>query len=219
MSELPSRLLVVTDRSATDSPDVAARLLHDTLARLLRAGARWIWFRERDLAPEARRALARDVVRLVKAGGGALTIGADVALAAELGADGVHLPGGTNAAELAKARRRLPDGWIGVSAHAPDEVAMAARAGADYATLSPIFPTPSKPGYGPALGPEAIRIATGFGMPVIALGGITVDRVEACRSAGAAGVAVMGALMRPPDPTAAARAYLARLAAGSGERR
>ncbi|MGU3360232.1 thiamine phosphate synthase [Methylobacterium sp. M6A4_1b] len=218
MRGLPSRLLVVTDRSVTEVPDVAARHLRVTLERLLRAGARWIWFRERDLTSEARRALARDVVRLVKAEGGALTIGADAALAAELGADGVHLPGGTSAADLAEARRRLPDGWIGISAHAPDEVAMAARAGADYATLSPIFPTPSKPGYGPALGTDAIRIASGFGMPVIALGGITVDRVEACRSAGAAGVAVMGALMRPPDPTAGARAYLARLAAGSDVR-
>ncbi|POR41972.1 thiamine phosphate synthase [Methylobacterium sp. V23] len=211
MSGLPARLLVVTDRSASDAPKVAARHLCATLERLLRAGARWVWFRERDLAPEARRALARDIARLVQAEGGSLTIGADAALAAELGADGVHLPGGSTATGIAEARRHLPVGRIGVSAHTPDEVAAAARAGADYATLSPIFPTSSKPGYGPALGAEALRTAAGFGMPVIALGGMTVDRVDLCRAAGAAGVAVMGALMRSVDPAAEVRAYRARL--------
>jgi thiamine-phosphate pyrophosphorylase len=218
MSRLPSRLLVVTDRCATRAPEDAARQLRDTLERLLRAGARWIWFRERDLAPDTRRMLAREIARLVKAEGGVLTIGADAALAADLGADGVHLPGGSSAAAIAEARRYLPTGCIGVSAHTPDEVARAARAGADYTTLSPIFPTPSKPGYGPALGREALAIAAGFGIPVIALGGITVGRVDACRAAGAAGVAVMGALMRGPDPESEARAYLACLGAASDGR-
>ncbi|KQP62401.1 thiamine monophosphate synthase [Methylobacterium sp. Leaf111] len=218
MSGLPARLLVVTDRSATDVPEVAVRNLRATLERLLRAGARWVWFRERDLAPDARRALARDIARLVQAEGGSLTIGADVALAAELGADGVHLPGGTTSAEIAEARRRLSGGRIGVSAHTLEEIAVAARSGADYATLSPIFPTQSKPGYGPALGAAALETAAGFGIPVIALGGITVDSVDACRAAGAAGVAVMGALMHGADPVAEARAYLARLGATSDER-
>ena len=218
MSGLPARLLVVTERSATDAPEVAARQLRATLERLLQAGAHWVWFRERDLAPDARRALARDIAHLVRREGGFLTIGADVALAADLRADGVHLPGGTTADEIAEARRCLPGGRIGVSAHTPEEVAVAARAGADYATLSPIYPTPSKPGYGPAHGAGALRTAAGFGIPVIALGGITVDRVNQCRAAGAAGVAVMGALMRGADPEDGLRAYLARLGAASDER-
>lgn len=218
MSGLPARLLVVTDRSATDAPEVAARQLRATLERLLRAGACWVWFRERDLASDARRALARDIALLVRREGGFLTIGADAALAADLGADGVHLPGGTTATDIAQGRRCLPGGRIGVSAHTPEDVAVAVRAGADYATLSPIFPTPSKPGYGPALGVEALRTAAAFGMPVIALGGITVDRVSQCREAGAAGVAVMGALMRAADPEDELRAYLARLGAASDER-
>ena len=77
---------------------------------------------------------------------------------------------------------------------------MAARYGADYATLSPIFATPSKPGYGPALGPAALRAARACGLPVIALGGVTAETARPCHEAGAAGIAVMGGLMRSRDP-------------------
>ncbi|MET3692458.1 thiamine-phosphate pyrophosphorylase [Methylobacterium goesingense] len=186
-----------------------------TLDRLLGAGIRWVWFRERDLASESRRTLGRAVAERVRAHRGTLTVGGDPALAAELGADGVHLPGGTSSAAIRRARLLLSQGLLGVSAHAIDEVRAAAAAGADYVTLSPIFLTASKPGYGPALGPAALRCATAFGCPVIALGGITPDRVADCMRAGAAGIAVMGTLMRSADPASQARRYLARLDAAS----
>jgi len=117
-----------------------------------------------------------------------------VDLACELAADGVHLGAG---ASVAAARRKLgPAALIGISAHGAADIAAATAAGADYATLSPIYPTQSKPDYGPALGVAAIMQAAQSALPVLALGGITAERAPACLRAGAAGIAVMGAVMR-----------------------
>jgi thiamine-phosphate pyrophosphorylase len=126
------------------------------------------------------------------------------------GAGGVHLPAGS---DPKAARALLPDGRIGVSAHSPAEAAAMIAAGADYVTISPIFPTDSKPGYGPALGlaglAEAAAIANG---PVVALAGINPDNARSCIEAGAAGIAVMGEVMRAPDPEATVRALVEAIA-------
>ncbi len=198
---LPSRLLVVTDRLG------ARRPLAETVRAVLEGGGRWIWLRERDLDAPARRDLARDLLGIVRGAGGRLVVGADPDLCAAIGADGVHLPGATTAPEVAAARRRLgPAALIGVSAHGAADLAEAAEA--DYVTLSPIFASASKPGYGPALGLDGLRAGCAAGIPVIALGGLAPEAAPACRAAGAAGVAVMGGLMRAQDPAAAARTFL-----------
>lgn len=208
MTALPSPLLVVTDRHGHP------RSLAETVRAVLAGGARWIWFRDRDLPRDGRRALAEDLAALVNDAGGVLTIGADPDLAVTTGAGGVHLGGGSGRAAIMEARRRLgATGLVGVSAHTSRDVEEAAEGGADYVTLSPIFATPSKPGYGPALGPDAIAEAARIGLPVIALGGLDAGNAAACRGAGAAGIAVMGGLMRADDPAAAARACLTAWAA------
>ncbi len=185
---LPGRLLVVTDRHQAPAP------LPEVVEDLLGAGARWIWLRDRDLPPDERRALARDLAARVARHGGTLTIGADVALAAACGT-GVQLGAGD---DVGAARRRMDDAaLVGVSAHGLDDLRRARDAGADYATLSPIFPSPSKPGYGPALGLEALAaLHEAVGLPVLALGGVTAAEARACRDAGAHGIAVMGPAMR-----------------------
>lgn len=196
MRTLPSPLLAVTDRHGHERP------LAETVQAILEGGGRWIWFRDRDLDPLARRGLGEAVAARVRAFGGVLTVGGDVALAQTLGG-GVHLGGGSGSEAILTARATLGEGaLIGVSAHAPHEVSAAAEAGADYVTLSPIYATASKPGYGPALGPEGL--ATAPGLPVVALGGIDLTRITECRAAGAAGVAIMGGLMRAGDPADAA---------------
>jgi len=82
----------------------------------------------------------------------------------------------------------------------------------DYAVLGPVHATASKPGYGPALGVEGVRLIAGATpVPIIAIGGITPGRVGDVMSAGAAGVAVMGSVMRALDPGAEVRALLAAL--------
>jgi thiamine-phosphate pyrophosphorylase len=137
-----------------------------------------------------------------------LSVSRDVDLAVEFGAS-VHLQ---SAAAVGAARQRLgPDAIIGVSAHGPGDVEAAAAAGADYATLSPIFLTSSKPGYGPALGVPAIREAAKAGIAIVALGGVTADAARPCLDAGAAGVAIMGDVMRSDDPGGSVSALLKSL--------
>ena len=132
--------------------------------------------------------------------GACLSVGGDVDLALEVAADGVHLAADAALASgLAAARARLgAAAIIGVSAHGDEEVAAARAAGADYVTLSPIYPTSSKPGYGPALGVEGLAQAARGPLPVLALGGVTAARTTECRRAGAAGIAIMGEVMRAP---------------------
>ncbi|MCJ2077724.1 thiamine phosphate synthase [Methylobacterium sp. E-016] len=196
---LPSPLLAVTDRHGP-------RPLGETIAAVLDGGCRWVWFRDRDLPPPERGVLAERIAERVREAGGVLSVGGDLELAAALGAS-VHLGGGTDRTAIADARRRLgTSALVGVSAHGLRDVEAAEDA--DYVTLSPVFATASKPGYGPALGLGAIATAARIGIPVVALGGIGVATAAACRRAGAAGVAVMGGLMRVDDPSAEARALL-----------
>jgi len=95
-----------------------------------------------------------------------------------------------------------------VKCHSIDEVG-AAR-GAPYVTISPVAPTPSKPGYGPPLGVDGVRaaVAAAGGTPVYALGGVTAANARSFCSAGAYGVAVMGAVLRAGDPDAVVRELL-----------
>jgi thiamine-phosphate pyrophosphorylase len=205
MRPLPGPLLVITDRHQARQP------LETIAAAVGRGGGRWLLFRDKDLAAPARRDLALRLVRIAAEHGLALSVGADIALAAAVGAAGVHLQA---AGEVAAARDRLADAIIGVSAHSLADVAAAAAMGADYVTLSPIFLTESKPGYGPALGTEALRAAAGHGIPVLALAGVTAATAGACLAAGASGVAVMGGVMRAEDPARAVRDIVEVLRSG-----
>ena len=199
---LPSPpLLVISDRSQAKRPVV------EIAEAAFRGGCRWFSLREKDLPPAERRALLRQLVTLGHRHGANVMVHDDIAGAGAEGAGGVHLPGG---GDPAAARRLLPHGLIGVSAHTPAEAAAQLRAGADYVTLSPIFLTASKPGYGPAVGLAALAAAaTLAGGPVVALGGIDVGNIAACRAAGSSGIAVMGKIMRAADPEAAVRRLLA----------
>ena len=196
-------LLVISDRSQ------ARRPLLEVAAAVFAGGCRWFSLREKDLPAEERRALLGDLVALGRRYGGTIMAHDDIAAVLETGADGVHLPGGSNPAA---ARPRLPRGLIGVSTHSAPEAAAVLRAGADYVTLSPVFLTDSKPEYGPALGLDALaaaaRLAPG---PVIALGGIGAANAPACLAAGARGIAVMGEVMRATDPEATVRDLLAAI--------
>jgi thiamine-phosphate pyrophosphorylase len=191
MKQLPSPLLVITDRHQ-------ARLSIEAIAEAIgQAGGRWLLLRDKDLDPQQRRGLAARLAEIASRHGMHLSVSRDIDLAAECGAS-VHLQ---SAAAVGGARRHLgPGALIGVSTHGFDDVAAAAATGADYVTLSPIFLTASKPGYGPALGVAAIGPAAKLGVSVIALGGVTSDRVRTCLDAGAAAVAVMGEIMRSDQP-------------------
>jgi thiamine-phosphate pyrophosphorylase len=206
VTQLP-RILVITDRIQvrTAVEDVVREICGD-------AGATWILLRERDLPPLERRHMAERLRVITNDCGAKLSISRDTALAVDIGADGVHVQ---KAMDVSGIRAQLPKGWIGVSAHNLAEVRAAKEVGADYVTLSPIFPTESKPGYGPPLGLESIREAAKIGIPIFALGGVTPRSAHACIEAGAHGLAVMGTVMRSNNPRGVMRQYAEAFATSS----
>jgi thiamine-phosphate pyrophosphorylase len=185
-------LLVISDRHQAQRP------LEEVAKAVFAGGCRWFSLREKDLPPGERRALLGELVALGRRFGALVTAHEDIEAVAVTGADGVHLPSGGNPAA---ARARLPVALIGASAHSADEAAALLRAGADYLTVSPVFVTASKPGYGPGLGLDGLAciIARAPGA-VVALGGVTPENVASCLSTGVRGVAVMGEVMRSADP-------------------
>ncbi len=194
-------LLVITDRvlagSGTDSGGDSK--IETVLAGALAGGCRWIMLRNKAMGASERITATRRLKALAEPFGAKLVVNGD--LEAAVHADGVHLPQGQPCAD---ARAVLgPERLVGVSTHNEAEIAAAAEAGADYATISPVFPTPSKPGYGPALGETALAaLISKTTLPLVALGGVTLETAPACRHAGAAGIAVMGTVMGAKDPAA-----------------
>jgi thiamine-phosphate pyrophosphorylase len=200
-----TRLVVVTDRAQAGD-----RGLVPVVAAAVAGGAGTVLVRERDLPPAARRALAAELRSLTAGAGADLVVAGDVALAAEVGADGVHLA----ATDPAPASPGVP--W-GRSCHTVADLRAAGAAGASWVTYSPVFPTASKPGYGPALGPAGLAAGCRAvpGLAVWALGGVTPGRAATCVAAGAAGVAVMGGIMAAADPGAVVGALVAELRAAA----
>lgn len=203
---LPSPpLLVISDRSQ-------ARLtLIEVAAAAFKGGCRWFSLREKDLPAIERRALLAALVKLGRSYGATICAHEDIEAVSAAGAGGVHLASG---GDPAAARTLLPQALIGASAHSAAEAASLIAAGADYITVSPVFLTESKPGYGPALGLDGLTQAAAIAKgPVIALAGITPANAAACLKAGAAGIAVMGEVMRAADPEATVRALVEAIAA------
>jgi thiamine-phosphate pyrophosphorylase len=198
-------VIVFTDRRQARDP------LPDVIRAAVDGGARMVVLREKDLPADERAALAERLHELLAPAGGRLLLaGSEAGWAGSAGnagragaeaggtcADGQHLA----AADPWPATRR---GLVGRSCHDAGELAAAAAEGAMYATISPVFASRSKPGYGPPLGLTRLgEMCAAAGLPVYALGGVeSAERAAQCRRAGVAGVAVMGAVMRAEDPAA-----------------
>jgi thiamine-phosphate pyrophosphorylase len=180
-------LCYITDRRQLRSMPLAA-VIRDTL----RAGVDMVQIREKDLASRELIALVEEALSAAREPGrGSASVivndRLDVALAA--GAEGVHL--GAHSMPVQVVRRSAPRPFvIGVSCHSLGEAMAAESGGADYLVLGPVFETPSKLAYGPPLGLEMLRSVTSrIRIPVLALGGITVERIPPCLEAGASGIA------------------------------
>lgn len=194
------RICYITDRRS-----LGPQPLLPFIVEAVRAGVDLVQIREKDLA-------TRDLLNLVE---GAVSAAAgtstrvvvndrlDVALAA--GAAGVHL--GTQSLPAAVVRQHVPREFlVGASCHSLTEAVAAEQAKADYVLLGPIFETPSKLAYGPPLGLEKIReVAARVKLPLVALGGITVDRVKSCIEAGATGIAGISIFQTAPSLAARVR--------------
>ena len=195
-------LLLVTDRHQARAP------LAEVVAAALAAGGRWVSLREKDLSAEDQVALARMLLPIARRHGARLTVHGDAALAKACGADGVHLPAGS---DVTASRALLGrDKLVGVSIHTVPEAETIDPGAADYAIAGPAYETASKPGYGPEIGRKGLaEIARAARVPLLAIGGINAARAAEVLAAGATGIAVMGSIMRAADPGAAMKALLA----------
>ena len=217
---LPSPVVCyVTDRRSLPlavSSDAIAMLLQ-TVEAVASAGVDWIQLREKDLCGRESLDLARAALHAMRTRAPRTRIlindRVDVALAA--GAGGVHLS--ENGFSVPEARRLCArfeqqsgnclDFLIGVSCHSLGAALGAARDGADYIYFSPIFHTPSKAFYGPPQGVERLRqICRAVSIPVIAIGGITLENVASCYAAGAAGAAAIRLFQESADLPSVVRA-------------
>jgi 8-oxo-dGTP diphosphatase len=157
------------------------------LEATLRNGLRLIQLREKNLAHDELRDLAVRVVALAHAHGAKVLLNSEVALAQEVGADGVQLTG----AQLAELHERPEVEWCAASCHNMEELHLAEELGCDFALLSPVLPTLSHPG-APHLGWENFAaIAVGATIPVYALGGLSDSDMETAWRHGAHGLALL----------------------------
>ena len=200
------KLYAITDRDLC-----APRTLYDTIHDLLDVGVPAIQLREKDLSDAEYIKLVEPLCRLCHTYSAQLFINSRIKIAMNIGADGLHLPG--DSASVQKVIEETNGCFIiGSSVHTLTEAKQRETEGADFITYSPIYPTVSKPDYGPAVGVEALRnVAEGINIPVFALGGITPERVSECLDAGAYGVAVMSGVMSPENGAQQAKMYLQRL--------
>ncbi|WP_432050078.1 thiamine phosphate synthase [Verrucosispora sp. NA02020] len=194
-----SGVVLLTDRRAARGD------LRDVVAQAVAGGVRCVVLREKDLPRVERLVLAAELRPILAEAGGTLIVAGPDPLLPET-EPAPRIPstfGGAFVALHLPAAGPYPPpvaDLVGRSCH--DEAELDRLTTEDYVTLSPVFPTRSKPGHGPPLGPDGLAALVGRSpVPVLALGGIeTPAQVRACVEAGATGVAVQGAIMRARDP-------------------
>jgi len=196
---------LITDRQL--APDLPRRVAAALRGLPPRAVA--VHLREKDLGGRELLALALAVGKACAEARQLFLVNDRLDVAVLVGADGVHLP--SAGVPVDDARRMLgPAKLIGRSCHSRAEVEAAHAAGADFATFSPIFDTPSKRQYGAPVGIESLREAAAVGLPLVALGGITPGNAQEVRAAGAKGIAAIRSWLAGEDPAAALRSLLGR---------
>jgi thiamine-phosphate pyrophosphorylase len=178
------QLCYITDRHALEPKPLLPRILE-----AVRAGVDLIQIREKDLRTRELVALVQEAVEYASGTNTRILVNDRLDIALAVDASGVHL--GTQSLPPHAVRRCVPkDFLVGVSCHSVDDALGAEVAGADYALLGPIFPTASKLPFGPPLGLATLReAASRVKIPILALGGINVERVKACAEAGTMGIA------------------------------
>ena len=196
------RLHVLTDTTRQE------RFSHAELARrALRGGAGVVQFRQKSSPIRAKLRAARAVAHVCAEAGAPLVVNDHLDVAQAVGAAGVHL--GQDDFPVADARRVLgPDALIGATATTPNQARAASDDGADYVGFGPVFSTDSKADPASVKGVDGLRAACrAAGAPVVAIAGMTPERVGPCLKAGAHGVAVLGGVACANDPQQATCRY------------
>lgn len=198
------KLYAITDRHrCAPTPFV------DVISELLDAGVTAFQLREKDLNETELIKLAQPIAELCHNYKAKLFINTRTSVASDVGAAGIHLPANIEFVGSVKETETGDKFYIGCSVHSLDAAKKREAEGADFVTYSPIYPTASKPGYGPAVGTASLAdVVEGVNLPVFALGGITPARVPECLTAGAFGVAVMSGVMSSKGAGRQAKHYL-----------
>jgi thiamine-phosphate pyrophosphorylase len=201
-------LTLVTDRMQTRGRELTA-----VVAECLTSGLPTVQAREKDLGAEELAVLCRRLRELTRDHGARLIVNERVDVALSVAADGVQRTHASLPVDHIRniAGRRLS---IGASVHSLEEAVEAEVRGADWITFGPVYDTPSKRRWGAPQGLDRLgKVAAAVRIPVIAIGGITPDRVAAVRGAGARGVAVIAAILDTASPGEATKRFLEALAA------
>ena len=188
-------LMLVTDRALCGRPESLVATVEDALS----GGVDAVQLREKDLPPDELLPLASRL-REVARGRALLIVNGPLEVALACGADGVHLPESVPMIER-PSRHFL----VGRSVHSLEAVLRAQAEGIDYLIAGPVYETRSHPGVPPDGIGLIQEVAQAARIPALAIGGITSERVREAIAAGAAGVAVISAILAAPSPLEAAR--------------
>src|SRR6266568_7631159 len=203
ISRLGFNLYLVTDRKQT-----GGRNLSEVVEEALRGGVRAVQLREKDLSSRELYEMAYELRKLTARHNAKLIINDRIDIALAVDADGVHL--GHNSVPIYRARKLLGEKkLIGVSCHNQVNAIIAQEKGADFITFGPVFFTQSKARFGKPVGVDKLQNVTHIlHIPVFAIGGIKSGNTRDVLAAGAAGVALISAILTANDPTAEARNLL-----------
>src|SRR6266571_1269148 len=205
-------LCYVTDRSSLPGVQTAGATaaFRRKVAAAAAAGVDWIQIREKNLSGRDCVLLTREALQLAaRATAGNATptrilVNDRLDVALSEGAGGVHLGEKSlpiqEAKRLVDARGHQKDFLIGVSCHSLQSAESAANGGADYLFFGPVFATPSKAAYGPPQGLDRLReVCRAVSIPVVAIGGVTLENAASCYAAGAAGIAAIRLFQDAPE--------------------
>lgn len=183
--------------------------------QLCAGGADLIQLRAKDRSVAEIREMARRILPVTRAAGVGLVINDHPDVALDVGAELCHLgqedffdPGHRHVEELRSGGRSL---LVGLSTHAPEQALRAVAAGADYVAVGPVYATGTKPAARPVTLEYVRWAAAHLQVPWFAIGGITLDNLDAVLAAGATRICVVSAILRASDVTAACRAFRRRL--------
>jgi len=201
------RLYVILDAGMLREP------AGETSKKLFDAGVRLLQYRDKRVSARELFANARTIAETARTSKCAFLVNDRPDVAYLAGADGVHV--GQEDLPVEQARHVVGDKrWVGVSTHNLEQFQQAAATSADYIAVGPIFPTGSKANPDPVVGVEFVRRVRALTTkPIVAIGGITLDRAAGVIAAGADSVAVISGILQAKDPAAQAREYIQRLEA------
>ncbi|MCM1504697.1 MAG: thiamine phosphate synthase [Muribaculum sp.] len=183
---------------------------------VVEGGCKWVQLRMKDASYDELKSTAEEIIPICRDAGVILVIDDNVALVKELRVHGVHL--GKEDMDPRKAREILgPHAIIGVTANTSDDIMSMRGIDVDYVGLGPFRYTSTKKKLAPVLGLEGYRSIMdyvkeqGNKLPVVAIGGITIDDVDSIMSTGVQGIAMSGAIINAADPKEYVGNVLARL--------